>query len=372
MAKTKAELQSELQAEALHYIGDRSGIAVEIGTGGGKTLLGLKHMAQRYTDTVSFCVAAPRKKIFDSWKDDAIEYGYEYLLSSITFTTYRSLTKQDQRHEWTYLDECHSLKESHAEWLESYENGGGKILALTGTYPTGNHSEKAKMCNTFCPKIFEYHVDEAIDNGMLNNYKIFVHMLNLDKKRRSVKKTGKNGREWYTTEQADYDYWEKAMHGANNPGQQQMLRILRMKAIQAYPTKVEYVKTILNKIQEKTLVFANTKAQADELCKHSCHSSNPKSDENLELFKQGKIYRLSCIDQLSEGANINDLKVGIIMHSYSNERKARQKIGRFLRLSPEETAIIHILCFEDSIDLHWVKNALKSFNQSKIHIYRPK
>jgi superfamily II DNA or RNA helicase len=372
MAKTKAELQSELQTEALHYIGDRSGIAVEIGTGGGKTLLGLKHMGQRYTDTMSFCVAAPTKKIMEAWKNEIALHGYEYLLSSITFTTYRSLKKQDLRHDWLYLDECHSLKESHAEWLDSYEINGGKILGLTGTYPTGNHSEKARMCNQFCPKIFEYHVDEAIDNGMLNNYKIFVHMLKLDKKRRWVKKKGKGNREWFTTEQADYDYWEKAMHGASNPGQVQMLRILRMKALQAYPTKVEYVKTILGKIQEKTLVFANTKEQADNLCSHSCHSSNPKSDENLELFRQGKIYRLSCIDQLSEGANIADLKVGIIMHSFSNERKARQKIGRFLRLSPEETAIIHILCFEDSIDLHWVRNALKSFNQSKIKIYRPK
>ena len=204
-----------------------------------------------------------------------------------------------------------------------------------------------------------------------NNYKIFIHMLKLGTKR-NVEKKGKGGKVWFNTEQADYDYWEKAMHVARNPGQQQMLRILRMKAMQGYPTKVEYVKTILNKIQEKTLVFANTKEQADELCKHSCHSSNPKSDENLELFKKGKIYRLSCIDQLSEGANITDLKVGIIMHSFSNERKARQKIGRFLRLSPEETAIIHILFFEDSIDLHWVQNALKSFDHSKIKIHRPK
>lgn len=372
MAKTKAELQSTLQAEALHYIGERSGIAVEIGTGGGKTLLGLKHMAKQYTDTISFCVAAPTKKIMESWKDQIEEHGYQYLLSSITFTTYRSLKKQDLRHDWLYLDECHSLKESHAEWLDSYDLNGGKILGLTGTYPTGNQSEKARMCNQFCPKIFEYHVDEAIDNGMLNNYKIFVHMLKLDKKKRWVEKKGKGKRKWFTTEQADYDYWEKAMHGSNNPKQMQMLRILRMKAMQAYPTKVEYTKQILNKIQEKTLIFANTKAQADDICKHSCHSSNPKSDENLNLFKEDKIYRLSCIDQLSEGANITNLKVGIIMHSFSNERKARQKIGRFLRLSPEKTAIIHILCFENSIDLHWVKNALKSFDQSKIKIHRPR
>ena len=372
MQKTKIELQTALQTEALQYIGERSSIAVEIGTGGGKTLLGLKHMAQNFTDSISYCVAAPTKKIIETWKDEISLHDYDFLLSSITFTTYRSLKKQDYRHDWLYLDECHSLKENHAEWLDSYTLNGGKIIALTGTYPSGNHSEKARMCNQYCPKIFEYHVDEAIDNGMLNNYKIFVHMLNLNKTKRNVEKKGKNGHVWYTTERSDYEYWEKAIAGAQHPGKQQMLRILRMKAIQSYPTKMDYTKSILNKIQEKTLVFANTKKQADELCKHSCHSSNPNSDKNLQLFKEGKIYRLSCIDQLSEGANIQDLKVGIIMHSYSNERKARQKIGRFLRLSPEETAIIHILCFEDTIDLHWVKNALKSFNQSKIHIHKPK
>lgn len=371
MVKTKAELQTELQNEALSCIGDRFNIAVEIGTGGGKTLLGLKHMVQQYSDVASFCVAGPTKKILQSWKKEIEEHGYEYLLPHITFTTYRSLTKQDQRHDWLYLDECHSLKDSHYDWLNSFNDNGGKILGLTGTYPAGNQSEKARMCNTFCPKVFEYHVDQAIDDGLLNNYKIFVHMLKLSKKNRSVVKKGKNGKVWYTTEHADYRYWNKALESGGSPKQVQMLRILRMKAMQSYPTKVNYVKDILKKIPEKTLVFANTKAQADDICKYSYHSSNPKSEDNLKLFSDDMIYRMSCVDQLSEGANVPNLKVGIIMHSYSNERKARQKIGRFLRLNPDQTAIIHVLCFEDTVDLKWVANALKTFDQSKIHIHRP-
>jgi superfamily II DNA or RNA helicase len=68
MVKTKQVLQSELQSETLNVIGKRYSIGIEIGTGGGKTLLGLKHMAKLYTDTASFCVAAPTKKIFDSWR----------------------------------------------------------------------------------------------------------------------------------------------------------------------------------------------------------------------------------------------------------------------------------------------------------------
>tara|TARA_R110002153_G_scaffold166935_1_gene319543 strand:- start:1824 stop:2933 length:1110 start_codon:yes stop_codon:yes gene_type:complete len=369
MVKTKQELQSELQSETLQIIGKRYSIGIEIGTGGGKTLLGLKHMAKIYNDTTSFLVAAPTKKIFDSWTNDALKHGYEFLLSSITFTTYRSLKKQDLRHDFIYLDECHSLKHSHAEWLDMYLMGGGKLIGLTGTYPIGSMSEKAQMCNSYCPKIFEYHVDEAIDNGLLNNYKIYIHMLKLGKHNTVIKKK-KGGGIWKTTEEKDYDYWNRALSMASGQ-QSQMLRILRMKAIQSYRTKVEYVKQILNKIDHKTLVFANTKDQADELCKHSFHSSNKKSEENLQLFAEGKIYRLSCVDQLSEGANIHDLKVGVIMHTFSNERKARQKIGRFLRLNPDETAVIHILCYENSVDLQWVKNALQSFDQSKIKVHRP-
>ena len=65
-----------------------------------------------------------------------------------------------------------------------------------------------------------------------------------------------------------------------------------------------------------------------------------------------------------------NLKVGIIMHAYANDTKTRQKIGRFLRLSPEETAIIHILCYENTIDLHWVKSELSTFKQHNIKIYK--
>jgi hypothetical protein len=54
------------------------------------------------------------------------------------------------------------------------------------------------------------------------------------------------------------------------------------------------------------------------------------------------------------------------MHAYGNERKASQRIGRMLRLNPDDTAIIHILCYENTVDETWVKAALEGFDQSKI------
>ena len=135
--------------------------------------------------------------------------------------------------------------------------------------------------------------------------------------------------------------------------------------MEATMQQIEYVKKILKKIPKKAIVFVNTKEQADEVCKHSYHSGNKDSEKNLELFSEGLIYRISCVEQLSEGKNIKDLQVGIITHAFSNDTKTKQRIGRFLRLSPNMTAIIHILCYEDTVDKNWVRSALKSFDNNK-------
>lgn len=180
MAKTKAELQDELQTEALSHIGERYNIAVEIGTGGGKTLLGLKHMAKQYHDSASFLVAATVNTIFDEWVKNAKQFGYDYLLEHITFVNYRSLTKQRKDYDWFYADECQGLLPSHDGWLMEYQLTGGKMFGLTGTYP--KRGVKKEICESYIPKVFEYHVDQAIEAGMLNNYTIWVHMLRLEDK----------------------------------------------------------------------------------------------------------------------------------------------------------------------------------------------
>jgi superfamily II DNA or RNA helicase len=145
-----------------------------------------------------------------------------------------------------------------------------------------------------------------------------------------------------------------------------MARVMRMKAMQEYVTKEKYTSLLAGSIKSKCIIFANTQDQADKLCKHSYHSNNSESDANLELFKSGQIDKLSCVLQLSEGVNIPELEQGIIMHSYGNERKSSQRIGRLLRLNPDQTAIVHILCYVNTVDEKWVKDALSGFDQSKI------
>jgi superfamily II DNA or RNA helicase len=106
--------------------------------------------------------------------------------------------------------------------------------------------------------------------------------------------------------------------------------------------------------------------QAHKMSAHSYTSKNPKSEANLKLFKSGEIDKLSCVLQLSEGVNIPGLRAGIIMHSYGNERKSSQRIGRLLRLNPTDTATMHMLCYTGTIDERWTANSLEDFDKTKI------
>jgi superfamily II DNA or RNA helicase len=326
-------------------------------------------MASNYTDIARFLVVAPKTSIFTSWSDEMEQNNFSYLKEHTIFTTYRSLTKQDFDYDYIYLDECHSLKANHNEWLKEYIKKGGRIVGLTGTYPVQKTSEKGKMCNFYCPKLYEYNVDNAVEDNILNDYHIYIHELQINVKP-TIKMIGQHG-EFMTSEMNQYMYWTNRLETANPGKEEQICRIQRMKTLQSFDSKETYAKLLFESQTEKTIIFANTQEQADRLCKHSYHSNNTDSNYNLIAFKKGDILKLAAVEQLSEGVTIPNLKVGIIMHSYSNNTKAAQKIGRLLRLNPDDKGIVHILCYTNSVDKDWVTNALAKFNQEKISWIKP-
>jgi superfamily II DNA or RNA helicase len=352
--------KDDIQLEALAATDGRQRCSVVLGTGVGKTLVGLNHMDRNTTPLMKCLVVAPKRSIFTSWKDDAEKFDKQYLIGRMVFTTYLSLNKHNPAdYDVLYLDESHSLLDSHRSFLENYK---GKILGLTGTPPKHKNSEKGRLCQEFCPTIFTFKADDAIENGILNDYKIIVHEIELGTNT-NYQVTMKN-KSFLTSEQQNYTYWSRRIEAGS--GNMHMLRVMRMKAMMEYPSKERYAKILFSSINSKCILFANTQDQADRLCDYSYHSNNSRSDENLEKFKTGKILKLSTVLQLNEGVNISNLRQGIIMHAYGNERKAAQRIGRLLRLNPDDKAVVHILCYIGTIDEKWVKEALEGFDQTKI------
>ena len=187
--------KDDIQDLALKAVGNKERCSVGVSMGVGKTLIGLKHMAAHYTDYSRFLVVAPKRSIFQSWIDDAKKFNMEYLLGSITFTTYISLIKQPTSYDVIYLDECHSLLYTHEPWLSNYH---GKILGLTGTPPKMAKSEKGEMVGQFCPVVYKYVVDSAVDDKILNDYRIMLHGVEFDTNK--TLKVEKNGKVWFTSE----------------------------------------------------------------------------------------------------------------------------------------------------------------------------
>lgn len=354
--------KNEVQEQALKELNKHNRGTIALSMGVGKTLLGLKHMVDNYTDVFKALVVAPKLSIFDSWKDDAEKFNLSYLLEHIDFTTYLSINKQDLDYDVIYLDECHNLLQSHDLWLSKFK---GKIVGLTGTPPKHASSEKGKMVNTYCPVIYTYIIDKAIEDKILNDYRITVHTLSLDTNKTMLVKT--KNKSWYTSELNNYRYWTDRIMNASNGKEKQIVSVMRMKAIMDYPSKEILAKKLIDSSNDKTLVFGNTQLQADRLCGYSYHSGNLQSEENLQLFKEDKISLLSCVLQLNEGVNIPNLKHGIILHSYGNERKLRQRLGRMCRLNPDDTAIVDILCYKNTVDETWVTQALEDLDQTKIN-----
>ena len=367
--------RDEVQKEALDIALNNKRCGLGISMGVGKTRIGLQHLIKSFNPFLSVLVVIPKLSIKDAWSEEINKMnknnlnGTLHLHDHITYTTYLSINKHNPNdYDIVYLDECHSLLDSHEPFLSQFS---GKILGLTGTPPKRRGSEKFKMVSKYCPILYKFSVDQATDNNILNDYKIIIHKLSLSKLNTLPKFNKTNGNTWHTSEVKDYQYVTKRLIDAQTAKQKQFAAVLRMKSMMDYRTKEDYLKGLLRNIGDKCIIFANTQKQADRICSHSYHSKNSSSDHNLELFSDGRIDKLSCVLQLSEGVNIPGLKQGMIMHSYGNERKSAQRIGRLLRLNPKDTAICHILCYENTVDEKWVDSALSGFDSNKITRYNP-
>lgn len=355
--------REQIQQEALNVAIKHKRCGLGISMGVGKTLIGLQyidHFQKENMDKLRVLVVAPKISIFDSWRSDAERFDIP--LINIEFTTYLSLNKYNpHNYDLLVLDECHSLLYTHHTFLAVY---AGRILGLTGTPPRYANSEKGEMVQMYAPILYKYITDDAVEDAILNDYRIIVHKMPLNTEMTHMVK-GKNN-PFYTSEQKSYDYWTKRILEARSKKEEQISSVMRMRAMMDFRTKETYTKQLLSEIEDKCIVFCNTQDQADRICSYSYHSNNEDSQDNLQQFKDGSILELSCVMQLNEGINIPDLRAGIIMHAYGNERKSNQRIGRLLRLNPDDTAIVHILCYKNTVDERWVGEALKDLDQSKI------
>jgi len=312
---------------------------------------------------ISIIIAYPDVKIKDSWEQDFKARGYNN--SNITYTTHLSLHKhKDQKFDLVILDEIHLLSDAQLDAAYDLTSINHVVLGLTGTLSIWTESEIEQRLNL--PVLAYYPIEQAIQEGVIVDYKITVIKTPLDNKIVQTLK-GKD-----RTEKKHFDACTWVIDQLERQGKNTMhLRLKRMRIIQSSIAKVRLTKVILEKYKdERVLVFCGTTNSADSLGIPSHHSKSPDK-EGFKKFAEGEGNHMAVVKIGNTGVTYKPLNKVIINYFDSNAENLAQKINRCMAMeynNPEKKAVIYILSTDESVEEKWLNKALEFFDKDKINV----
>jgi len=209
------------------------------------------NILEQLPDNIDILIAYPDKKIQESWEEDFKKRGY--VNPNITYTTHLSIHKyEDQKFDLVIIDEIHLLSEAQIEACKMLLLINRDVLGLTGTL--SDKSAETLLYSLGLKTIGYYPVEQGIKEGVIVDYKIIVHKVPLDDKRRGMFK--KKNR----TEKAQWKALSWVIKQKTYGGEDTMfLRLARMRLIQSSEAKrLKTIELLEQHKDERILVFCGT------------------------------------------------------------------------------------------------------------------
>jgi superfamily II DNA or RNA helicase len=236
-------------------------------------------------------------------------------------------------------------------------NPGSYILGLSGTL--SEQTELELLAELNMPVILEYTLDQAINDGIISDYKIHIIKVNLDDTKKIYKKNTR-------TEKAQYRAYSWVIE---NKGHSLMLNLGRMRVIHNSLAKTKATIDILDKLRnQRALVFcANNKVAKLVGCK--LHTSKFNNQEDFEKFITGKGSNHLAVCKIGNtGVSFKSLDHIVVNAFDSNSENLTQRICRSLILdAPSKVSNIYIISSTEKAELKWLEKALEFFNKTKIN-----
>ena len=282
------------------------------------------------------------------------------------------------------------------------------FMGLSGTLTEDQYETALQIA----PMLFQYSVQQAQSDGLINKVEIFVHNVPL-----SWINTLDTGKGFVTSEVSNIKYWNKgveelqdeinmqkemikqiqengmydnlsivdvpelrrSLRGKNEHLKRKRMARARqfynMPSLSVYALKLQGY--LLGKYPEdKVIMFSKSTKIADSLGP-SYHSKN-KKEQNLIDFNNGTNRVLSVVKSVSRGISFVNLKHAITQSMDASATGFIQReIGRMVRANPDEIAKVHILnpVINDSklglVQLQpkvWIDKATKGFKYKEINI----
>lgn len=304
-------------------------------------------------------VCYPNIDIKSSWETECALIGY---FPDIGYCTFASLHKIEDSDTWDYIiiDEAHLLgEENQLPSSCKLVKNNAKIIFASGTY-NKNTLEELQI-HSGLDLIVNYSTDDAIKDGIVSDFTIFIHKYALDIS--TVREYGQK-KKWFSTESKECARLTYKVDLSS--GKERMFHSLaRMRFINTSYSLTSKVKNFLVKNPNKRFLLFVADEKTGKRYGIPMFNSKSKDCSNLENFQNGKINGLCLIKKGSAGVTYPNLQDIIITNINSNGENLEQQIGRSL-LTDTDKSNIHIFISNQRFQLKWLEKALENIDKTRI------
>ncbi len=305
-------------------------------------------------------IAYPDKNIETSWKDDFKKFNYLYG-DNIQFVTHKSLEKYCKyNYHIVVVDEVHLLSQRQKQALNDMAewNKDSWLIALSGSLSKKTEKELMEQCGL--PVVVSYTIDQAIEDGLISDYRIHIVKTPLDN---SVKYCGKKLK-------TEKEYLKSLQYVEEQKGKSMFLSLKMIEVFKNSIAKTKKARELLEKLQDKrVLVFTgnNKSAQALGIKIHTAKFNNQRGFEEFVKDITDNPHLAVCKIG-NTGVSFINLETIVITSIDSNCENLAQRICRSLILDhPEKISHIYIVVSDEMLEGMWLQHSLAFFNSKKIN-----
>jgi superfamily II DNA or RNA helicase len=283
------------------------------------------------------------------------------IIPNITYCTFASIEKmKDKKFDFVLVDEAHLLgEENQLPIAGEIARDNKHCIFASGTYSA--ETLEAIKSHTEMDLIVNYSTEQAIKDGIVNNFNVYVHTYHLDN---TTKRWFGKIKKWESTEAKECARLGRAI--MNSMGEAKKFAALnRMRFINSCGSLGENVnKWIMENKHERFILFTGDE-NTGKMYNLPMYNSKSKDDSVLKQFQNEEINQLCLINKGGAGITYPNLSTILITAINSNGEALEQRIGRSLLMDTDE-ANIHIFVSSEPFQQKWLMSSLASISKERI------
>ena len=251
------------------------------------------------------------------------------------------------------------LYKSHRKKIMNSKNND-KVVLASGTY-----SEETLLdlkFSTNLQQIVDYSTDDAINDGIVNNFKVEVHLFKLDNTK-SVQFGGL--KKWYSTDYKECLRMSKKVDESFGKDKM-MIALFRMKMINSCQSLIRNVQQWIKDNPDKRFILFTGDEKVGMNYNIPMFNSKSKNNDVLKDFQEYRSNSLCLIKKGGTGVTYEGLDTILITDINSNSETLEQRCGRSLLFEEGKESVVHIFCSMEDFQLRWLESSLKSINPDRI------